>query len=483
MQKMDFTGAKIAVLGVGEAGQAAARWLHSRGAELLCCDTLAVNEWSPEFLEWCRASGIRLLCEDDMDTQDVPSCQFAVVSPGIPPIARMVRSFMKRGVPVIGELALSASLWKGRLIGITGTNGKTTTTALTAHLLSSAGIPNVKAGNISPPLFECMSQKSEDMTAVLEISSFQLEYFPGDWPDGLIKPRFSTACILNIAPDHIDRHGNTMEYARCKLRLLEYQGPGDMAVLGPVGQVSMPDMDADIFMLRPSERHGHGAHMDIAGSCLAIVWPGGAREEYDLSGWRLYGRHNLENLAAAIVAARHAGAGHDAVQNGINIFQAPAYRLQNSGTWRGIRFINDSKATNVAALIAALESVQGDVTLIAGGRGKGEEFSRIAEFVRAGSSNGYKGGMLKSAVLIGEEAERMASVMQGIGVKTKVLSGTDGEKTIQEAVRIAVAMSRPGDIVLLSPACASFDMFSSYRQRGKAFDNAVKILADGVFNA
>ena len=468
---MILSGKKIAVLGVGEAGRAAARWLNAHGVSVICCDMLGLDEWPDDFLSWCEQKGVEVCTEEALSDADVAACDLAVASPGIPPKGKAVSRFRENGVAVIGELALAISFWKGRLVGITGTNGKTTTTALTSHILNRASVPNVRAGNISPPLFDLMGRgDSEDRTAVLEVSSFQLEYFPDPWPKWLKRPRFAAAVFLNLAPDHLDRHGSVDEYGRCKARMFYFQEKDDLAVLGPGLDGVIAGAVAEPFFLSPAKEGESGAFWDMKRDILELRRCGRLSETYDVSGWKLMGRHNMENLAAAAASARAAGAAPDAVQAGLETFQAPPYRLQKSRRQNGITFINDSKATNAAALIAALGALEGDIILIAGGRSKGEDFIQLADFLKR--RNGR--GRVTDAVLIGEEADELRRVLRPFVNTCQIAAGSDGIETMERAVKLAVSLGRPGSTVLLSPACASFDMFSSYKERGEIFDRVVR---------
>ncbi len=472
---MTLKGKKIAVLGTGEAGRSAARYLHSRGAIITCCDRLEPEDWEKDFRSWCEQNKIQAMGEDHLSETDISGFDLAVASPGIPPGSTMPALFKTHEIDIIGELALAASLWPGRLLGITGTNGKTTTTELTSHILTCSGISNIKAGNISPPLFELLPGSSKAETAVLEISSFQLEYFPQKWPRGLKCPRFSAAVLLNLAPDHLDRHGSMEEYARSKSRLFHFQKDRDVAVLGKGTENIMGNIPGTVFSLDLDRERKTGAFWDRERSLLKIDLPGRFEEEYDVSKWKPWGRHNMENLAAAVISARISGAEPEMIQKALATFRAPDYRLQKSAELKGITFINDSKATNISALVAALESIEGEITLIAGGRGKGEDFDMLASFLK--KRNGSpKGGRLKNAILIGEEAQRLKEVLVPFVKECRLVSGKGGSDAMEQAVKMAASTARPGSTVLLSPACASFDMFKSYKERGRAFDQALSKL-------
>ncbi len=475
MDRMALRGKKIAVLGVGEAGRSAARYLHRQGAELTCCDRKAPENWPEDFRLWCENNKIGVLWEKDLPETGTSGLDMAVVSPGIPPRSPMVRFFTEQKVEVMGELALAASLWPGTLIGITGTNGKTTTTELTSHILTVAGIPCVKAGNISPPLFDLLEDSAGTDMAVLEISSFQLEYFPEKWPAWLKRPHFHTAAVLNLAPDHLDRHGSMERYSLCKARIFRFQRGDDLAILGPGTEKIQGNLPGKRLFLSLDDAEKTGASWNPEMAELRVLCPGRFDQVFDLSGWKLYGRHNMENLAAAVMAALNSGAEPAAVQKAVETFSPPDYRLQKSATFNGITFVNDSKATNVAALIAALNAIEGDVTLIAGGRGKGEDLGALSCFLQKENGN-RPAARIKNAILIGEEAPRLKETLAPFVEGCHILVGRDGAETIKKAVQTAVTVSPPGFTVLLSPACASFDMFSSYKERGKAFDMAVREL-------
>ncbi len=470
---MTVAGKRIMILGIGEAGRSAARWLHGQGAQIACCDSLHPSKWPVEFCEWCDQEGIRTLDEDALYGESFSDCDLAVVSPGVPPRGKAVRYFVDENVPVIGELALAVSFCDGRLIGITGTNGKTTTTSLTAHILSCGQIPNVKAGNISPPLFDLLDKDSKDTVAVLEISSFQLEYFPTVWPEWLRRPQFSAAVFLNLMPDHLDRHKSVEEYGRCKARLFDFQSGADLAILGPGLKGLVGKIRAKVFSICPERGNRIGGYWNQRKDRLVMRFSDGHLEDYDLSSWKLKGEHNIHNLIAAAASARWVGASSEAVQEGLETFDPPRFRFEHTSTHDGLIFINDSKATNVAALIAALKALEGKVTLIAGGRGKGEDFSRLAEYLKGGNGT-KKGARLENAILIGEEAHRLRNALEPLVRQCLIVTGKDGRETLRQAVELARSISEAGSTVLLSPACASFDMFSSYEERGMVFDRIVK---------
>ncbi len=458
---MDFKGKKIAIMGTGEAGASAARYLAGEGARLYCIDDRPTKEWDTAFVVWCRQNGIETLESGAPGLNEiVKDMDLIVVSPGVSPSHGLILLARKKGVQVVGELFLAASLWKGPLIGITGTNGKTTTTLLTGHLLKSAGMDAVCAGNISPPLFDCFDKNREETCAVLEISSFQLEYFLEKPPFHIKRPLFKAAVCLNIAPDHLDRHGSMEDYARAKERLFSFQDTNCFAVLGD---------GAESFEVRARKVFLKDIVFDESERTLSISVEG-KRETFDLSVWKAEGEHNLKNLAASLVCARALGAKASLLERGLSSFCIPGHRLERVGILNGVNFINDSKATNVHAVVTGIKATCGRVVLIAGGRAKGEDFGQLARDLYA-LENG-DGPRVKGLVLIGEAAEEMARSIGAFFKDFQVIKGDSGQEVMDEAVATAFSMAGEGESVMLSPACASFDLFSNYKERGEAFKEA-----------
>ncbi len=481
-----FHNVRVTVLGAGESGMAAARWLEPLGAEITVSDSRPEAQWDRKFSEWCSSRGITVDAGRHSE-QACTGCSIMVASPGIPSSAPPVVMAAEAGAVVVNDLVLAACFWKGKIIAVTGTNGKTTTTMLIAHLLEKSGIKAVTAGNISPPLFEVMDRGASDVTAVLEVSSFQLEMLNEQWNLPFPVPEISIAVWLNLAPDHLDRHGDLKTYGECKARLLDMQGPEHWAVLNSSDSGLEPWFQRGrakrAFFAGSHQQGTAGAYFDENKNTLALYLPSqdksGIREEkYDLSNWQPAGRHNLENLAAAALSARLAGAKADGIKKGIETFRPPAHRFETVAVSDGITYIDDSKATNVAAAIRALESVSGPVVLIAGGLGKDEDYMPLARKV-AGLADC---GMMRGVVLLGRHGPRIAAAIFGVSlpktVSVELLTAfSDGRDAMEQAVRQAVNLAMPGDAVLLSPACASFDMFSDYGHRGAVFTQAVKEIA------
>ncbi len=458
---MNLAKRYIGILGLGEAGMSAARWLWSQGADVVCIDDKPEQEWKKDFLSWCRQNDIETI--GSCSSQKVPSSlELLVVSPGVPPYHMVVTNAVRKDIPVVGELYLASSLWKGPLVGITGTNGKTTTTLLTGHILEKGGLPVVRAGNISPPLFDLFHLNDGRTCGVLEISSFQLEYFPDFSVLDLKRPAFKAAVCLNVAPDHIDRHGSVEEYKRAKEHLFSFQEKDSVAVLGP-GAEEFKTVADRVFL--------RDMLIDESSSTLTISLLG-KDLRFDVSNWTLRGRHNMENLASAAVSAKVLGVGTGLIEKALSDFESPSHRMEEIGVFEGVTYFDDSKATNLHAVVSGLGGLSRPVVLIAGGRAKGEDFSRLGQ-VLSSLGNGC-GPQIKGVVLVGESAHEMASGLDGFFQNICVIQGTCGETVMEEAVRKARTMAKLGDLIVLSPACASFDMFSSYRERGMAFKKAVK---------
>jgi UDP-N-acetylmuramoylalanine--D-glutamate ligase len=465
---------------------AAVRWLAPLGADITVSDSRPAGEWNEDFTAWCRKRGIKIDAGGHSD-QACTLCSIMVTSPGIPASAPPIKQAIAAGATVVNDLVLAACFWNGKIIAVTGTNGKTTTTMFITHLLETSDIGAISAGNISPPLFEVMEHGDRGAVAVLEVSSFQLELLKEGWSLPFKKPEISVAVWLNLAPDHLDRHNDLETYGECKAHLLDLQGPDDWSVLNAhdQGMKSWLQRGAGrkaFFSVLPLENHPGAWFTEETGK-LTLSLPldkdaGMKTENYDLSGWHLSGRHNLENLAAAVTAARLAGAKPDGIKRGIESFRAPAHRFDTVAVSGGITYIDDSKATNAAAAIRAVESARGPVILIAGGLGKNEDYMPLARAVARLAAR----GMMRAVMLLGRHGPEIARAMADVAlpdhVPVELLSAShDGQTVMNHAVSRAVHFAMPGDVVLLSPACASFDMFSDYGQRGNAFRNAVKAIA------
>lgn len=463
----------VAVIGVGASGIAAADLLSTISKKVLLSDIRPFEQWPEIARDLCRERGIVPL-SGPQSHEDFSGCSLVVLSPGVPFNAPFVEQLRQNGVYVIGELALAASFWKGPIVAITGTNGKSTVTTLVGAMIEDAGFDRVVAGNIGTPLSKFVLDGKQDHIAVLEVSSFQLE---GMLPDTEFCLSPTVGVWLNLAPDHIDRHGDMESYARAKASLFSSQGDGDWAVLNaddPWIDRFVPEIPSQKLFFSLNNRDGVSACIDHITSTMHLMLSDDCREIYDLSRWSLIGDHNLENLLAASIASRLVQVPSSVIQNTIDRFHALDHRITEVGQVNGVKFYDDSKATNVAAVVCALKAFSCPVVLIAGGRGKGEDYSILADL----------SDHLRGVVLYGEERHSLAKVFSGIPAviipddlnDSVVLDSYNPDEIMYSSVKTAMEVSMPGDSVLLSPACASFDLFNNYMERGVSFREAVSRL-------
>ncbi len=440
---MKLEGKRALVIGLGKSGLAAVRFLVARGAIVAAADLRARAELFravealaklPVSLHF-GAHPDSLLLEQDL----------IVPSPGVPWSLPGLALARRSGVSVCGELEIAAASLQGRVIGVTGTNGKTTTASLIWHVLRHAGVPGALAGNIGTPVLDVVDDSRPDHWHVLELSSFQLEASRSF--------RCHIAAVLNVTPDHLDRHAGFAAYAAAKARILRNQTPSDAAVLNA--------NDALCVAMEPLAR-GRVVRfgVDCRDGLSACAQHGRIRfEGRDVVGTDLQikGAHNLENALAAVAACALAGADLAAIAEALQTFRPVSHRLELIANVRGVAYYNDSKATNVAAAVRACRSFPSGLWAIVGGRDKGSDFGPLAAVLR---------GRAKAALLIGEAAPLIRQELDGC-VET-VEAGT-----LKEALEFAAGRVERGDTVLLAPACASFDQFEDYIARGEAFRRLV----------
>jgi UDP-N-acetylmuramoylalanine--D-glutamate ligase len=378
-----------------------------------------------------------------------------VLSPGVPDGAPLLGKARAAGVPVLGEMELAARLTKAPILAITGTNGKSTVTSFLGAVLQRAGLRVFVGGNLGTPLMALVAEGRDVDWAVLEVSSFQLDTID------TFSPKVSV--ILNITPDHLDRYPNFEAYAASKFRIMENQGPGQVAVLN--------DEDETIRALTPTStasvlRYGvegkPGRQAWVQGERILAGFPRNELRSFDLRAYKLPGRHNLENLLAVVLGGLSAGVDPGVIQETIDAFQGLPNRLEWVGEYQGVRFVNDSKATNVDASARAVMSFGAPIILIAGGRHKGADYGPLVDAA---------GGRVKAVVLMGEARALLARAFKGFPCAAAA--------DMEEAVSLAFDRARAGDVILLAPACSSFDMFKDYAHRGRAFKRAVERLIGG----
>jgi UDP-N-acetylmuramoylalanine--D-glutamate ligase len=419
------------VVGLARSGAAAAKMLREHG-EVMGCDAGAPAEAEGGL------DGLEVrLNSDGLDL--LPRAATVVKSPGVPQQAPVIVSARERGIEVLGELELGWRLIPNEFIAVTGTNGKTTTVELLGAMHRAAGLPVEVAGNVGTPLASLVGRLDPDATVVCEASSFQLE------DSSLFAPE--CAVLLNLSEDHLDRHGSFDDYMAAKLRLFQNQDEGDLAVIGP-GLAGQPGRAATV-------RFG-GPDSDLAERDGELWWQG--VRMINASEIRLRGRHNRENAMAGSAAVLARGLDQQAVCQALREFAGVPHRLEEVAERGGVLFVNDSKATNVASALVGIEAFDSGVHLIAGGSLKGGGFAGLREAVQS---------RCRACYLIGEAAERLEADLGGT-----VPLHRCGD--LERAVEAAAAAARPGDTVLLSPACASYDQFTNFEERGARFSELAR---------
>jgi UDP-N-acetylmuramoylalanine--D-glutamate ligase len=447
---LELKGKKVLVVGLGKSGLAAALFLRRRGARVTVSDTRSAEALSkeiPTLLEegvMVEAGGHGLLTFRRQD--------LIVVSPGVPidtPELVQVKSF---GLPVIGELELAARFLKGRTIAVTGSNGKTTTTTLLGEILVAGGLPTLVGGNIGVPVVALIDQSTDESWSVLEVSSFQLETTDEFHP--------TIAVILNITPDHLDRHGSFENYCAAKERIFARQTAGDWLVLNADNAPCVAAASraaAKVYWFSAEHPVPQGAWLEDGFVVYRSAEDAAVEKIMPLSGIPLKGAHNIENVLAAVVAARLALVPAEAIRSAVEKFKAVEHRLEYVATRNGVKFYNDSKATNVDATAKAVAAFPSGIHLILGGKDKGSPYTVLAPLLRE---------RVRAIYTIGAAAAKIESQLRGV-------VPIHSAKTLDAAVAAATAAARSGDVVLLAPACSSYDQFENYEQRGRIFKQLV----------
>jgi UDP-N-acetylmuramoylalanine--D-glutamate ligase len=441
-------GGPYLVVGLARSGKAAAQLLARRGGEVIGCDA-----GSPEGVEAIRETGVEVHTEaTGVELLDRVRC--VIKSPGVPREAPVVLAALARPIPVLGELELAWRLMPNRFVGVTGTNGKTTVSELLGHLWRTAGEPVAVAGNVGMPLGSLVGAVDQEATVICECSSFQLEDAEAFAPE--------CGVLLNIAPDHLDRHPTPRDYLEAKLRLFGNQGPEDASVYNEsdvaLRDVELPGRGRRIRFCLDGAKLRAGCRARVTDDAIEL----GGETLVRVDELSLRGVHNAGNAAAAAAVAEAAGIGRRAIAAALREFPGLAHRLERVGEVGGVTYINDSKATNVAAATAALRSFEaGRVRAILGGSPKGEGFAALSEPVSERCAACY---------LVGEAADALERELEPAWRRGVDRRRCDG---IAAAVRAAAADARPGDVVLLAPACASFDAYRDFEQRGEHFRELV----------
>jgi UDP-N-acetylmuramoylalanine--D-glutamate ligase len=442
-------GRRVTVVGLARSGLAAVRLLHSVGVRVVATDTKPLDALGDEVRQ-LHALGVTLLV-GGVHPEAVRDVDLVVVSPGVPLDSPQLTPARAAGRPIVGELELGWRAVEAETLAITGTNGKTTTTALTGALLAEQPRPVLVAGNIGTPLAAHASDVPPDGLVVCEVSSFQLETIDQFHP--------RVAVVLNITPDHLDRHGTLAAYAEAKARIFQNQTEADCAVLNADDEMTYalaPRSRARVVWFSRQRALDRGVF--VRDGWIAAQLNGHVEQICPLVDIFLRGAHNVENVLAATACALWTGISPAAIRRGIARFRGVPHRIEFVRDLRGVHYYNDSKGTNVASTIKALESFPEHIVLIAGGVGKGQDFAPLAEAARR---------RVGHAVVIGQDGPRIAVALAAAGVPvTSAVS-------LESALKIARAVAQPGDVVLLSPACASFDMFQNFEHRGDVFKGLV----------
>lgn len=443
----ELRGKRILVVGLARTGVATTLFCAARGAIVTATDARTENEIG-EVLAPVHAAGVNLQLgghrENTFLEQDL-----IIPSPGVPADAPLLQAARAKGVTIWSEIELADRFLNGRMIGITGSNGKTTTTSLIEHILRSAGFPTILAGNIGAPLISCVERTNDKTITVVELSSFQLELIE------TFRPNISV--FLNLTPDHLDRHHTFEAYGAAKARIFENQTEADSAVLNADDPATTPHAPPKphLYWFSRKQRVAQGAY--VRENEILLRHNGDEDAVMKLEDIPLAGAHNVENVLAAVAAARLAGATPAAVAKGVRSFAGVEHRLEFVAEIGGVRYYNDSKATNVDATLKALEAFPGRILVILGGKDKGSDYTVLQKPLREKVILG---------LLIGAAAEKIERQIAGS-------VALDRAGTIERAVEIAAHAARTGDVVLLAPACASFDQFQNYEHRGRVFKELV----------
>jgi UDP-N-acetylmuramoylalanine--D-glutamate ligase len=449
---MDLADKRVLVVGLGRSGVASALFMQGRGAKVTVSDSKPEDQLGGE-IPMLLDHGIAVETgghgERTFRGQDL-----IVVSPGVPVDSPPLVQARATGAPVIGEIELAFRFLPKNIVAITGSNGKTTTTTLTGEILAAGGLPTLVGGNIGTPAISLVEQANADTVVVLEVSSFQLETVLN------FRPRI--AVVLNITPDHLDRHRTFETYTDAKARILENQQPDDFTIVNSDDATSAGlarRSRAQVFQFSRKQEVKQGTC--VRDGRIVFRDSIGQHQIMLISEIPLKGSHNVENVLAAVCVGALMGCPPERIGKAVREFKAVEHRLEFVAAIAGVEYFNDSKATNVDATIKALESFPANVHLILGGKDKDSDYSKLNDLLRE---------RVKRVYTIGAAAEKIESQVKEVEV--------EHSETLETALRRAAAVAVPGDVVLLAPACASFDQFQNYEHRGRVFKDLVKALAE-----
>jgi len=464
-------GRKVLVIGAARSGIASARFLTKRGAIVALNDRKPLADWADAALT-LKTEGVACVAGEPPSWL-LDQIDLVVISPGVPKNVVPIRYADRRGAEVIGEIELASRFLRGRMVAVTGTNGKTTTTTLIGEMLKEAGINVQVGGNIGTPLISMIESSSDDGWTVVELSSFQLETIVDFHP--------TVAAVLNVTPNHMDRYESLTHYAAAKHNIFRNQTAGDVAILNADDEIVSSwanGLRAQVVLFSVTRALEEGLFLKgrdliwrTRGRALFLTAPPPIRGAELVLATRdemqLRGLHNVENVLSAMGAALACGAPPESLRETVRRFRPVEHRLEEVAEIEGVRFFNDSKATSVDATMKALEAFAedaGKIVLILGGRGKQAPYTPLAPLIREG---------VRKMILIGEDANTIEEELEDA-------APFEHAANLHQAVEQAFAAAKPGDVVLLAPACASFDMFESFEHRGRVFKEEVQSLKSKV---
>ena len=449
---IELAGKQVLVVGLARTGVATALFCAARGARVTATEERPESQIA-ETAAKLRAAGVTLELGGH-GAETFVQQDLIVPSPGVSPAMPALAAARAIGIPVWSEIELAWRFLRGRLICITGSNGKTTTTSLAGHILETAGLPVQVAGNIGTPLISRVDVSSDAGFTVVEASSFQLESISAFRPD--------VAVLLNLTQDHLDRHGSFEAYGRMKMRMFENQTEEDAAILNAdnAAAAQYAPSRPRVFWFSRQRRVASGCF--LRDDEIVLRRDGSETVLLRRRDIGLRGEHNVENVLAAAAAAKLVGVEPGAIAEGVRSFAGVEHRIEFVATISGVDYFNDSKATNVDATLKALDAFPGNVLVILGGKDKGCDYTILRDALRRHA---------RMVLLIGSAADKIEAELGGVVPAERA-------GTMARAVEIAAARAQPGDTVLLAPACASFDQFESYEHRGRAFKQLVRDLAE-----
>ena len=452
---MEHPNKKVLVVGLGKSGLSVARYLSKKGAQVGVSELREESELDRALLQDTWQLGIALETGGHKE-ETFLNADMIIVSPGVPLDIGPLKAAEEAGIPILGEMELASRLTDTPIVAVTGTNGKSTVTAFLGSMLKGAGLEAFVGGNIGTPLMDYAAGDWRADYALVEVSSFQLDTMQNFSP--------MISLVLNITPDHLDRYPDYEAYVQSKLSIFRNQGAGQYAILNDDDQtLSQFEPAGGVSVLRYGLERRQNRQAHVQGMSIMAHLPGEKEEFFGLEGFKLPGRHNLENLMGVILVGLLLGIGPRIMQKTIEQFQGLPNRLEHVGTLRGVDFYNDSKATNVDAALRAVATFDRPIVLIAGGRHKGADYLPLVE---------ASTGKVRKAIFLGEAKHILAEAFKGTIPFALA-------EDMRDAVSQSFSSSEPNDVVLLAPACSSFDMFTDYAHRGKVFREEVERLDHG----